>query len=93
MAVHKKAVLPVAKVAGVDSWFLRKGHVDAALTEVGGHLGPVCFKLGNKVVQPYSVAPWATETISPTEPTIMRVLRGDFFCMPFGGNEIGRAHV
>ena len=86
MAVKKKMTLPVDKVAGAESWFLRKGNVDAAVTQVGGHLAPVCFKIGKKVVQPYAVAPWTTESIAATEPPLMHVLRGDFFCMPFGGN-------
>ncbi|MFZ4681883.1 MAG: hypothetical protein ACOYMS_05245, partial [Terrimicrobiaceae bacterium] len=31
------------------------------------------------------VAPWAEEA-TPGVPNILRVLRGDFFCLPFGGN-------
>ena len=37
-------------------------------------------------VQPYSVAPWAGERIDPSVPPILQVLRGDFFCLPFGRN-------
>jgi len=32
------------------------------------------------------VAPWAQEPIDPALPACMRSLRGDFFCLPFGGN-------
>src|SRR5207237_1219862 len=49
-------------------------------------LGPVRFKLDGKKIAPYSVAPWAKEKLSRDIPPIVRALRGDFFCMPFGGN-------
>lgn len=78
--------LPAEKIAGASSWLIQKGHVDAALTHEGGHLGPVTFKLGSKRVTPYSVAPWVTEALEAGTPKVMQVLRGDFFCAPFGGN-------
>ena len=56
------------------------------MTEQGGHLGPVTFDRRNRRIRPYSVAPWATEKLDPSTPEIIKVLRGDFFCMPFGGN-------
>ena len=37
-------------------------------------------------LQPYSVAPWAEERTDPALPPILKALRGDFFCLPFGGN-------
>jgi hypothetical protein len=60
--------------------------VQACVTQAGGHLGPVTFDRQGKKIQPYSIAPWAEEKIDPSLPTILKVLRGDFFCMPFGGN-------
>lgn len=62
------------------------GDVTAHLTKLGGHLGPVAFRLGKKTVAPYSVAPWAEEPLAAGTPAILRALRGDFFCAPFGGN-------
>jgi hypothetical protein len=44
----------------------------------------VQFTLGNRVVEPLSVAPWAEE--KPDTVPLLQSLRGDFFCMPFGGN-------
>jgi hypothetical protein len=61
--------------------------VELFLTETGGHLGPVTFSRRSAPVRPFSVAPWATESIAPSSPPVIRVLRGDFFCLPFGGNE------
>jgi D-hexose-6-phosphate mutarotase len=73
-------------VLGAESWKLSSRHVEAALTCTGGHLGPVSFKCGSRQIQPYSVAPWAEEQLDPSTPDVLRVLRGDFLCMPFGGN-------
>jgi hypothetical protein len=76
----------VRKVWGQPSFVFETKTVQAALTVRGGHLAPVTFHLGRKKVQPFSVAPWAEETLPAGTPDIVRVLRGDFFCMPFGGN-------
>ncbi|MDX1418460.1 MAG: hypothetical protein R3181_00720 [Rubricoccaceae bacterium] len=73
-------------VHGQPSWRLANGAVEAFVTETGGHLGPVLFRLGDRTVQPYHVAPWAEEHHADLPP-MLRVLRGDFFCAPFGGGE------
>lgn len=72
-------------VLGQPSWILRNNAVEAAVTQTGGHLGPVAFRLGRRTIRPFHVAPWAQEKTG-TLPPILKVLRGDFFCMPFGGN-------
>jgi hypothetical protein len=72
-------------VDGQPSWRLASKEIEAFVTQTGGHLGPVTFHLRGKKVQPYSVAPWAREK-APGLPPILKVLRGDFFCLPFGGN-------
>lgn len=74
------------KVFGQQSFIIRNRNVDAAVTELGGHLGPVTFSLGKKKVSPFSVAPWWNEKLEPGTPALLRALRGDFFCLPFGGN-------
>ena len=71
---------------GQASWLLASQSVEAYITEIGGHLGPVIFDRKGKKWQPYSVAPWAEESIDSSLPAILKVLRGDFFCLPFGGN-------
>lgn len=43
------------------------------------------FRLAGRKVQPFAVAPWHAEQ-SRDLPPILEVLRGDFFCLPFGGN-------
>lgn len=73
-------------VHGQPSWSFRSSHVHANLTRLGGHLGPVSFRLAHRLVSPLSVAPWAEEKLAPETPALLRALRGDFFCAPFGGN-------
>lgn len=75
-----------AMVQGQPSWKITSSEVEAHVTELGGHLGPVVFDRRDRKIQPYSVAPWATEKTDPALPAILKVLRGDFFCLPFGGN-------
>lgn len=73
-------------VLGQPSWQLLSDRVEAFVTQTGGHLGPVTFDRRGRKCQPYSVAPWAREDVRPPLIPILRVLRGDFFCLPFGGN-------
>lgn len=73
-------------VQGQPSWRLTSSKVEAFVSELGGHVGPVNFRVKGRKVQPYSVAPWAEEKTDPKLIPILKVLRGDFFCMPFGGN-------
>jgi hypothetical protein len=73
-------------VHGQPSWSFRSSHVHAHLTKLGGHLGPVAFRLDHRLVTPFSVAPWSEEKIPSEMPALLKALRGDFFCAPFGGN-------
>ncbi len=68
------------------SWTIRAKGVEASITRAGGMIAPVTFTLDKKKVAPLHVAPWHRENLDKNTPTILRVLRGDFFCMPFGGN-------
>ncbi|MCC6126630.1 MAG: hypothetical protein IT426_16840 [Pirellulales bacterium] len=76
------------EVFGQPSWTLESGTVTAFITQTGGQLAPVGFRLGRKTVQPFSIAPWWNEKVEKGLPPIVRVLRGDFFCLPFGGNDV-----
>jgi len=73
-------------VYGQPSWRVASRDVEAYVTEQGGHLGPVTFECRGRKLRPYSVAPWVEEKVDPAMPPILQVLRGDFFCLPFGGN-------
>lgn len=80
------SVPPLQCVHGQPSWPLRSSHVHAYLTKLGGHLGPVSFRVDHRTVSPLSIAPWAEEPLARSTPAVLRALRGDFFCAPFGGN-------
>ena len=73
-------------VRGQPSWRVASAEVEAFVTEIGGHVGPVTFDRGGRRLRPYSVAPWAEEENDHLLPPIIKALRGDFFCLPFGGN-------
>jgi hypothetical protein len=73
-------------VHGQPSWSFRSIHVHANVTRLGGHLAPVAFRFEHRLVSPFAVAPWAEEKLAPETPALLRALRGDFFCAPFGGN-------
>jgi hypothetical protein len=73
-------------VYGQPSWHLASKEVEAFVTQMGGHLGPVTFDRKRRKLQPCSVAPWVEEPVDRSLPPIIRALRGDFFCLPFGGN-------
>ncbi len=75
-------------ILGQKSWTLSCDGVSLAITERGGHLGPATFRVDTRRIEPFAVAPWWNESVSA--PPILQVLRGDFFCMAFGGNE--RSH-
>ena len=68
------------------SWRIASDRVEAFLTETGGMLGPVTFDRKGRKIQPLSVAPWHGEKLDRATPSVLKVLRGDFFCMPFGAN-------
>lgn len=73
-------------ILGQPSWRIATRDVEAFVTETGGQLAPVTFDRRGKKIAPFAVAPWATEKLGPSVPAILRVLRGDFLCVPFGGN-------
>lgn len=74
-------------VHGEPSCLLFNKDVEAFVTPRGGHLAPVRFRLGKRWVQPYALAPWQPGGIDKSLPPILHVLRGDFFCLPFGGGK------
>lgn len=75
---------PLATVHGEPALLLATPTVRAALTPRGGMVAPVEFTLpSGRRVQPYSLAPW-TPAEPGDAPPLLQVLRGDFFCFPFG---------
>ena len=76
-------------IHGQPSVRVASDTVEANVTREAGMLGPVSFNLNGKVVSPFSIAPWAEkgESIDKGLPPLLHALRGDFFCLPFGGND------
>jgi hypothetical protein len=72
--------------ANQPAWTLAQNQARCSLTVRGGHLAPVEFLLRGQPVRPLSIAPWSAEPPDPQLPRMLQVLRGDFFCAPFGRN-------
>lgn len=68
------------------SWVIHNDKVEMAVTQLGAHMAPVKFERdSSKPVQPYHISPWQGEGL-PMPAPVLAPLRGDFFCLPFGGN-------
>ena len=64
---------------------------EAELQLLGGMLGPVRFRLEDgRVVQPLAVAPWGDDSGTDHDllPGLLRRLRGEWPCVPFGAPEV-----
>ncbi len=55
-------------------------------------MAPVEFHFPNRSVSPYALAPWKPEELSGDVPPLLKFLRGDFFCLPFGPQTEGPPH-
>ena len=88
--VPSLAAAEPAKVETIDSqpsWILENPQVRLAVTKRGAHMAPVTFlRDSGKPVQPYHVSPWQNEKIAEFPAPVLASLRGDWFCLPFGGN-------
>ncbi len=74
------------QVIGEASWSVRSPSIEASVTVAGGMMAPVTFVLPDgRSVEPYYVSPWHAEDRSGITPDVLKPLRGDFFCLPFGG--------
>ncbi|MDA3940424.1 MAG: hypothetical protein PF693_14135 [Spirochaetia bacterium] len=75
-------------IKGQRSWVLENKSIRLCLTELGGHMAPVVFmKDSVQPIEPFYISPWAEEGLNlENEPEVLVPLRGDFFCLPFGGD-------
>jgi hypothetical protein len=81
----------ISSVHGEASFHLSTPELDLDVTRRGGHMAPVVFHLPTGDVSPYALAPWWPAEY-PEIPPLLSVLRGDFFCLPFGGQATGPPH-
>jgi len=71
--------------AAEGSWRLQWQHGSAEVQALGGMLGPVTLRLGEeRELDVMHVAPWAGMTRALTLPGLLRRLRGEWPCIPFG---------
>ncbi len=87
--------MKLTRLHGQPCWRFASNRVQAFVTRQGGHLAPVRFHLPHGIIQPFSIAPWADEKSDSKLPPLLKSLRGDFFCAPFGGNDsnyLGKSH-
>lgn len=85
---------PVRIVHSQKSWFIASNEVELSVTQLGGHMAPVrFFRRDTRPVEPYHISPWQDEKLKIDNPVLV-TLRGDFFCLPFGGGREpgGREH-
>lgn len=72
---------------GQPSFVLSNKEVEVAVTQLGGHMAPVTFFRNTaQPVKPYHISPWQEEGHPSMPAPVLVPLRGDFFCLPFGGN-------
>lgn len=77
----------VREIHSQPCFILSNNQVELAVTRVGGHMAPVTFyRDGAQPVRPYYVSPWQDEPRQEMPAPVLVSLRGDFFCLPFGGN-------
>ena len=76
-----------AESLGARGWWLQGANVELFLTEQGGQHAPGNFRLANgAIVQPFYLSPWQERKPDLSSIPLLQYLRGDFFCLPFGGN-------
>jgi len=70
-----------------EGWFLNNGDIEMFITKQGGQHAPVTFFANtDKPVQPYYINDWQERHPDLSSIPLLQYLRGDFFCLPFGGN-------
>lgn len=79
-------------VYGAPSYQLASDSVTLSVTKTGGMVGPVTFHSREKSFAPYALAPWRPDELESPMPNLLKYLRGDFFCLPFGPQDKGAPH-
>ena len=80
-------------IHGASSHLLRTAEVELAVSEQAGHLAPVSFVFASGArFSPYALSPWLPDDLDASLPPLLRYLRGDFLCLPFGGQQAGPPH-
>ncbi len=75
----------MATICGQPCYSLASDMVRVFVTVQGGHLTAE-FKGKGETLAPFYTAPWWKEPYMEDADWIIRLLRGDFFCLPYGSN-------
>jgi hypothetical protein len=70
---------------GRPSFTISNDTVQVFISVQGGHLTGI-FKHSGREIFPYFVGPWWNEAPVEDIDPIIQVMRGDYFCFPFGAN-------
>lgn len=73
---------------GKSSYNISNESVEVFTTVLGGNT-TAYFKLGKKTICPYFIAPWWKEPWLNLGSNLLNVCRGNFFCLPMGGDPEG----
>src|SRR5512146_895052 len=76
----------------MTTWTIQSKFVKAQVQSLGAMLGPAWFSIGGRIIQPFAVAPWGDDS-GPEYlrlPNILKRLRGEWVCVPFGIEGGGR---
>lgn len=68
-------------------------NVTFDITKTAGQLKAVKFRLGRKTVEPFHTASWCDKPEAKKLIPLLRELRGDFFCAPFGDGPAWRGEL
>jgi hypothetical protein len=74
-------------VHNAEGWKVETKSVNIFTAKGGAMTAPVFFHFDSgKTVQPYFISPWQDENKFGMGNDCLKNLRGEFFCLPFGGN-------
>ncbi len=75
-------------IYGQPSYTIQTQQISMSVSQHAGCVAPVRFyRDTNTPIEPLAIAPWWKEKMPPGTPPVIKALRGDFFCMPFGGSK------
>ncbi|WP_306392194.1 hypothetical protein [Telluria beijingensis] len=84
----QSATLP-PQAAAPQAWPLEWAHGRAEIQALGAMLGPLSFRLGpRRWLQVMHVAPWADSDDALALPGVLRRMRGEWPCVPFGRTDL-----
>lgn len=85
------AAIEIQPIHGEPSFAISSDAVTAWMTLRGNHISPVIFHIESGDILPHSLAPWLPGEHQEIG-SLLDVLRGDFWCLPFGVSPLGPEH-